>query len=66
LNDENFTPPCLIRQAKLSLTSNDPIRWVNLFHDPFLRIFRVFSIISGQGVFGVPQHAKNTRLLRFI
>jgi hypothetical protein len=31
-----------------------------------MSLFCVFSIIRGQGVFGVPQHAKKTRLPRFI
>ena len=51
LNDQNFTAPCLIRQAKLSSASDNPIRWVNLFYDPFLRIFRIISIIRGKWVF---------------
>ena len=32
----------------------------------FIRLLGVLSIISGQGVFGVRPHAKNTRLPRFI
>jgi len=38
----------------------------SLWRKAWNKLFSVLSTISGQGVFGVRTHAKNTRLSRFI